>query len=292
MAQIANQSLQAIFSPLNPNGSFQPETLRHLQALGAQRPVVMLCFPPKAAGTYFRTAVYYAVDGQLVRTVHAQGGRDAQLYLPTFIGYFAGGVTPRVMVSHVHMQALPANIAFLEAFNIRPVVMMRSIPDMLASYWDMLETDPEARKDGLNCQIPENFPDLPSQTKANFLVDIMGPWYASFFATWVRYEDEYPDRALILRYSEFKSDPVQTLARALSHSRLPRSPALCRAALDKAWSERDLCRYNKGEEGRGARYFTPDHIARLRRMLGAYTHLELYEDELLSIARPALAQAV
>ncbi len=292
MVQIANESLEAVFKQPNQDGRFEGDLLRHLQTLGAQRPVVMLCFPPKAAGTYFRTAVFYAVDGQLVRAVHAQGGRDAQLYLPTFIGYYAGSVTPHVMVAHVHMQALPANIGFLEALNIRPVVMMRSIPDMLASYWDMLESDPESRKDGLNCLIPENFPELPAQTKADFLIDILGPWYASFFATWVRYEDEKPDRALILSYSDFKTDPVHTLASALSHVRLPRSPAHCRAALDKAWSERDLCRYNKGEEGRGARYFTAEHIARLDRMLGAYSHLEFYRAELLACEPPALAQAV
>src|SRR6201999_2542811 len=98
-----------------------------------------------------------------------------------------------------------------------------------------------------NCLIPENFPELSTAAKADFVIDMLGPWYASFFATWIRYAEEKPDRALILRYGEFKTDPVRTLMRALSHARLPRTPAQCRAALDLAWKERDECRYNKAE---------------------------------------------
>jgi hypothetical protein len=111
----------------------------------------------------------------LLRAVHALGGRDATPYLPTFISYFSGNLTPQPMVAHMHMQALPANVNFLEAFDIRPIVMTRSIPDMLASYWDMLESDPESRKDGLNCLIPDDFPEMAQTRKADFLIDILGP---------------------------------------------------------------------------------------------------------------------
>ena len=99
----------------------------------------MLAFAPKAAGTFFRTAIIHAIDGKIVRVTQASGGRDATPYLPTFVMYYSGGVTDNTLVAHIHMLALPANIHFLEAFDIRPIIMKRSIPDMLASYWDMLE---------------------------------------------------------------------------------------------------------------------------------------------------------
>ena len=56
---------------------------------------MVLAFAPKAAGTYLRSAAIAAMDGQLVRTVHAQGGRDASFYLPTFLLYYAGGYSRR-----------------------------------------------------------------------------------------------------------------------------------------------------------------------------------------------------
>jgi hypothetical protein len=46
MTQITNKSLEVVFTRPNQDGSFEGDTLRHLQALGAQRLVVMLCFPP------------------------------------------------------------------------------------------------------------------------------------------------------------------------------------------------------------------------------------------------------
>lgn len=291
MPTLTPESLAAVFVQPYPDGRFDGAAAAHLQHLGKQRRAVVLAFPPKAAGTFFRAAVVAAVDGQLLRAVHALGGRDATPYLPTFVSYFSGNITPKPMVAHMHMQALPANVNFLEAFGIRPVVMTRSIPDMLASYRDMLESDPQARKEGLNCLIPDDFAMMTAERKADFLVDILGPWYASFFATWFRYAAEAPSQVRILSYREFREDPVRTLMRAVAHAGLGRTREQCRAALDKTWGIRGECRFNRGEEGRGALYFSPDHIARLDRMLGAYSHLAPHRDELLSLGQP-LAQAV
>ncbi len=292
MPQLSPDSVNAVFSLPHPDGGFEGKVLAHLQAEGRKRPVVLLAFPPKAAGSYLRTAALYAADGQLVRAAQAQGGRDAVPYMPTFVAYYAGGVTPHTMVAHVHMQALPANRAFLEAFGIRPVVMTRAIPDMLVSYWDMLESDPQALQDGLNCIIPDDFPALSREAKADFLVDILGPWYASYFASWFAYAAEAPERVCILSYDDFRADPADVLKRALAHAGVPRSRAVCEAALAKAWSVRDECRYNKAESGRGARAFSPAHIARLARMLGAYRVLAPHMDALLHGSYAVLPKAI
>jgi hypothetical protein len=87
------------------------------------------------------------------------------------------------MVAHMHMQALPANRRFLEVFGIRPVIMLRPIPNMLASYWDMLAASEEARGEGLNCSIPAEFPEFSPAGKADFMIDTIAPWYVGYFAT-------------------------------------------------------------------------------------------------------------
>ena len=292
MPRLDDESLAAIFAQPHPDGGYDQAVQEHLRRLGRKRPAVVLAFPPKAAGTYFRAATIHAVKGQLVRTVHALGGRDATPYLTIFVEYFAGGVTPATLVTHVHMQALTANIRFLEAFDIRPIVMVRNIPDMLASCWDVLEADPAAHENGLNCLIPENFRDMSHEAKADFLVDVLGPWYASFFATWFRYSSREPARVCLLRYREFRDRPEETLARALAHVGLPRTREDCRAALARAWNARAKLRYNKGEEGRGSQYFSVAHFKRLERILGAYRHLAPHCRELLAAEPPALAHAV
>ncbi len=130
----------ATFAPPNCDGSFEPDFAAYLKESGRDPPDAwcwrsrprrraLSCARPRCA----------AVRGAFVRTVHAQGGRDASFYLPTFLLYYAGGFPARPLVTHVHMQALPANRHFMDTLGLKPVIMIRAIPDMLASYADMLD---------------------------------------------------------------------------------------------------------------------------------------------------------
>jgi len=179
------------------------------------------------------------------------------------------------------MQALPANRRFLEAFGIRPIIMLRPIPDMLASYWDMLSTSAEARAEGLNCPIPEGFAEFGTARKADFMMDIIAPWYVSYFATWLDCARQKPDDVCVLRYSDFVADPAHVLELALDHAELPRSRFVCQAALDAAWKDRSGLRFNKGASGRGAEYFSAAHIEKLARMMAYHPVLEGYRAALL-----------
>src|SRR5580692_11221612 len=101
------EAAHAAFSSPFCDGSFDEDFAHYLRELGETRPSIVLAFAPKAAGTFLRSACVVAADGALVRTVHAQGGRDASFYLPTFLAYYAGGFPDKTLVTHVHMQALP-----------------------------------------------------------------------------------------------------------------------------------------------------------------------------------------
>ena len=163
---IDSRAIDAAFAQPDSDGRFSGVFADYLRGLGMRRPVLFFAFAPKAAGTFLRSAAIDAVGGQLVRVVHAQGGRDAQPYMPIFLNYYLGGLCEGPLVAHAHMQALPANRRFLEAFGIKPIIMLRPIADMLASYWDMLMQSAEARAEGLNCPIPETFTDFDSVEKS------------------------------------------------------------------------------------------------------------------------------
>ena len=234
---------------------------------------MVLAFPPKAAGTYLRSAAVSAVGGQLVRTVQAQGGRDATFYLPTFILYYTFGVPPRPLVTHVHMQALAANRHFMEALDLKPVVMIRALPDMLASYLDELEDQPLRPDKWLNIKVPGEYAGFSAERKADFMIEMIVPWYASFFSTWLDYA-KTDARVLFLDYDEFRAAPAANLEKLLAHSRIPRALRHCQAALDEVWKERATFRYNKGVSGRGRARFTASQMDRMRRIMNYYADLE------------------
>jgi hypothetical protein len=278
---IDDRAISAAFAQPDSDGRFNGLFADYLRSLGMKRPVLFFAFAPKAAGTFLRTAAIEAVGGSLVRVVHAQGGREAQPYLPIFVNYYLGGVCEGPLVAHVHMQAAPANRYFLEAFDIKPIIMLRPIPDMLASYWDMLAASAQARAEGLNCPIPDAFPAFDDGRKADFMIDMIAPWYVHYFATWMTYLAKKPDEVCLLRYTDFVADPVQVLEAALDHADLTRSRSVCQAALDSAWKDRAALRYNKGAMGRGREYFSDAHRERLTQMLAYHPVLDSWRADLL-----------
>lgn len=280
-AAIDKRAIDAAFAQPDSDGKFAGVFADYLRSLGMKRPVLFFAFPPKVGGTFLRTAAAEAVGGNLVRIVHAQGGRDAQPYLPVFLTYFLGGMCEGPLVAHVHMQALPANRHFLEAFDIKPIIMLRPIADMLASYWDMLAGSARARAEGLNCPIPDDFPAFDDARKADFMVDMVAPWYVHYFATWRHYAQAKPDDVCVLRYADFAADAAHVLETALDHADLTRSRFVCQAALDAAWKDRSALRFNKGTSGRGRDYFSDAHRERLARMLDYHPVLDGWRSELL-----------
>ena len=122
---------------------------------------------------------------------------------------------------------------------------------------------------------------MTPEAKGDFLVDMMGPWYASYFATWIDYAAQAPERVLMLEYDRFCADPAMVLEQVLDHSRLPRSSQQCQDALDGVWQDRGNYRYNKGVSGRGGARFTPAQIARLGRQVDFYPALAPIRDTLI-----------
>ena len=279
--EIDDLAIRAAFSQPDDDGTFHGEFAEYLAGIAKKRPVLLFAFAPKAAGTFLRTAAIAATGGQLVRAVHAQGGREAQFYLPIFIHYYYGGVCEGPMAVHVHMQAHPANCRFIEALSLKPIVMIRSIPDMLASMLDMFVTEPEMLVETVNCVMPKEFPEFSKERKADFMIDMFAPWYVSYFASWLTYAAGKPETVLILHYADLREHPAELLEKVLAHSGIPQPLAVCQAALSGTWEERDGLRFNKGVSGRGKEYFSPEHYANLERMMANYPVLQAWRDALL-----------
>lgn len=279
-AVIDSNAIHAVFAQPLTDGSFEPPIRDYLSRIYTRRPFLLLAFAPKCAGTYFRQAAIHAVGGQLIRMCHAQGGRDGTLYLPNVVASCLDDTAP-VTVTHLHMQALTANRRLIETLGLRPVIMIRNIADMLASFLDMLEVDPVARAEGLNCQVPVNFCGLDRCDKLDFMIDVVAPWYASYFATWKDFVDEAPGTVCVLRYQDFCRDPAEALRTAVTHAGFITTLFRCRQSLDAVWREKESHRYNKGVTGRGGDYFSPPHFARLAKLLSYYPQLDGWTAELL-----------
>ncbi len=174
-AVLGSAAMTTLFAAPRIDGLFEGESLAVARTLGRRRPLVLLAFAPRSAGTFLRTAAIEALGGQLVRLAHAEGGRDASLYLPWLIAYFRGAVSADTAVTHVHMPAATANRYLIDAFDLHPCVMRRSIPDSLLSLLAMIEDDP-AMPIGFSFLTPPGFAEMAPAMRADVLIDLMGPW--------------------------------------------------------------------------------------------------------------------
>lgn len=287
-AVIDNNVIQAVFAQPDPEGAFERDYATYLRSIGARRPVLFLAFAPKVAGTFFRQTAMETVNGALFRTSHAQGGRDGTPYLPNLLACYLDKDLPEIIV-HTHMQAFIANRHLLSVLGIRPVIMLRNLPDTLASFLDMLETDPVAREQCLNCVVPDDFVEWSRAQKIDFLLDIIAPWYASYFASWKSFVDEEPEQVCVLHYSDFCQNPAKSVHRALAHAGFSASGDACAAAVERVWPNRDKLRYNKGKEGRGAGYFSASQLAEITRKLSHYPQLDAWMPDLMGSVTKSVA---
>ncbi|MGB8602813.1 MAG: hypothetical protein WCD42_11530 [Rhizomicrobium sp.] len=277
----STDDIRVLFDSPDVDGLYQGESADHLRTISRRRPTLILAFPPKSAGSFLRNAAVLAVNGALVRSVTAQGGREDQFRLQTFVEYYSGGICAGPMVTHVHMQARLANRHLINMLSLKPAVMIRSIPDMLASTWDMLMNEPIELQRCIICPLPEDFADFSDAHKADMLIDLLGPWYVSNYASWISYAADQPQTVLLPKYRDFVADPTSVLGRILQHAGMPRPREVCQAALEYSWQGRNDMRFNKGVSGRGRTYFSQAHFDRLAAMIQLYPVLADWQDEIL-----------
>lgn len=272
--------LSAMLTLPYSDGTYPPDIAAYLRQISISHRVVLFSFPPKCGGTFLRYAAIQAIGGQLVRGSYAQGGGEAQFYLPAFLQYYIVD-NVKNMVMHVHMQARMGNRSFMDAFDLKPVTMIRSIPDMLVSLRDMFCNEAGMMEENVCCEVPPNFPQMTEAAQAEFLLDLVAPWYATYYASWIRYASEEEKRVLLLRYNDLRAHPVDALQEVLDHSGHECSYDTCQAAILSAWNNRSKNRFNKGVPGRGRAFFSPEQLDKMQKILSQYPVLDAYQDELL-----------
>ena len=78
-----------------------------------------------------------------------------------------------------HCRATGPNTQILQAFGIRPVVLVRRLDDIFLSLCDFYDGGAI-----INTFYGDVWPTLDPSAKFDQIIDNMIPWYASFYASW------------------------------------------------------------------------------------------------------------
>ena len=215
---------------------------------------IFLACAPKSGSTFLKNVLQSVTGFKNMFSVYAALQNEQELDLPHLVKF---GNTNTV--TQQHARASEANIQMMQAFGIRPTVLVRNIFDTTASLLDFYT----------NGYVFSTFFDrvdferLSSEQKVDLLIDNVLPWYFQFVASWQRVEAEGRLQIDWLTYEEMVADKAGTIARILRFNGVNPISTVIDAQIAAVEGDGEKNRFNKGRTGRGLELLTPDQKRRI-----------------------------
>ena len=165
----------------------------------------------------------------------------------------------RRSVMQQHLKATETNLMWMVKYNVRPIVQIRSLFDVVPSIHDHLKH----AKAGLPCGcICRDFWHMNWEDRCEYLIQTHLPWYFNFLISWREAVAEI--EICSIAYEDLFSDQVGSLTRVLDFYRIHASQEQIAAAIARA-SKCDT-RFNVGVAGRGSQKLTSRQKLGIRKM--------------------------
>lgn len=230
-----------------------------LPATELGRHIFIACVP-KTASTFLKNVLVSLTGYRDVFMVYAAGQSEHEIYLPTL------RETARLdTVTQQHCRASDANVQLMQAFQIRPVVLVRDICDCVMSLLDFYDGGAY-----FNTYFRADFQSLDRETKIDLLIDNVIPWYLQFVSSWDLVEKQKRLDLMWLTYEEFIGDKPAAVKKVLEFYGLGARPRDVVQQLGEIESEQLSIRFNKGVAGRGRSGLNDRQKARVRRLTKYY----------------------
>src|SRR5215813_9800798 len=221
---------------------------------------IFIACVPKSASTFLKNLLVNLTGYRDLFTVYAAGQSEHEIYLPTLLE-FAHLDT----VTQQHCRASDANIHLMQAFGIRPIVLVRNIFDSVMSLLDFYDQGAFQTS-----YFRADWPGLDQETKIELLIENVIPWYFQFVASWDLAEKQKRLELQWLSYEELVADKPASLLKVLEFYGLGASRSAVDQRIKKIESDGRKNRFNKGVTGRGARGLTEQQKEQIRRLTRFY----------------------
>lgn len=185
-------------------------------------------------------------------------------------------ILDRDYLSKLMAQATLSNIDIIELFALKPLVITRSIADILVSLrdhfvYDTMHGQPEYTWPQLH--VDHSFLDYSSEKQLDLLIDHFTPWFVNFLVSW-KMASKRLEHVLWITYDDISLRLPDTVSRILDYygiqSDLTNLDAL---VLSEKKAEN---RFNQGVSGRGLALLSASQMDRLRSFFRYYPELESF----------------
>ena len=215
---------------------------------------------PKSASTFLKNLLLNLTGYRDLFTVYAAGQTEHEIYLPTLRESAEVNT-----VTQQHCRASDANIHLMQAFGIRPVVLVRNIFDSVMSLLDFYN------KGAFQTSFARaDWPALDEETKIDSLIENVIPWYFQFVASWDLAEKQKRLEVHWLSYEDLVADKPASVLKVLKFYGLGASRRGVEHRIGEIESGERKIRFNKGVTGRGRSGLNDRQKERIRRLTRYY----------------------
>jgi hypothetical protein len=215
---------------------------------------IFLACAPKSGSTFLKNVLQSVTGFRNMFSVYAALQNEQEMDLPHLVKF--GNVNT---VTQQHARASEANVQMMQAFGIRPTVLVRNIFDTAVSLLDFYSS-------GYIFSTffdRDDFEALSSEQKIDLLIDNVLPWYFQFVASWQRVEADGRLEIDWLTYEEMVSDKTGTVERILRFNGLDADRSVIEQHISNIEGDRDKNRFNRGTTGRGESVLSEEQRIRI-----------------------------
>jgi len=247
-----------------------------------KKPLLLAAFP-KSGSSFTRRVMVQLTKAQTVRLAYYYGTSEQELYFPNCISNLG-----KNRIAQIHLRASDASLMILNFLNIKPVVLVRNIFDVIVSYADFYESlyqryheSPDAlmnTKDGwfklptgYDIYIDEPFFDLSRSQRIDLIIANMLPWYFNFYLSWKKAISTKSIDALWLNYQDMLDDDYAFIQKISAHQNLGFTEDQIVKAIAAVKANKHGSRLNVGVSGRGLSTLSPEQIQRIRDLASLYS---------------------
>jgi tetratricopeptide (TPR) repeat protein len=215
---------------------------------------IFIACVPKSGSTFLKNVLLSLTGYRDAYIAYTPAQFEQDLYLPSAVN-----VAKMDTVTQQHSRATDANVQIMQAFGIRPVVLVRNIFDAVVSLLDFYNGGAFA-----NTFFRADYRSLDEDTRIDLLIDNLVPWYFQFVASWSLVEKQQRLDIFWMSYEELIKDKPTSITNVLTFYGLGAPRRGIEQQIWEAESEKRRTRFNRGVAGRGASKLSEGQIDRIR----------------------------
>jgi len=224
---------------------------------------VFLTAQPKSGSTFLANVLAIAT-GYAYNTFWFLGTleHDFQLWLPAIMSSRQYNY-----VAHGHFKPSFVNVKIMQAMELKPIVLVRNIFDILVSMIDFVDGP---FFDGT--LFPVEYRRWPYQKRAHAIISKYALWYIEFYVGWIKAIKEGEIEGFLTSYEEVMNNKHKTVYDILNFYDIKRTDENAIIAME---ANKEKTRFNKGVSGRGLKQLNKTHIDRIIEISTYYPNVDL-----------------